>query len=176
LDLSEPLPLDGNTVGKSPDGFVGDVIAPSGSEPPGSERPGRPGSEPSVGSEPPDGGGVGDGVGVGAGAAVTLTVELALPDVAPLACAVAVSVILVPGDAPAETAVPASSSQACPVDSGPRLQTLLFAFAQIANVGAATSGTFPVLTVTDVALLAAPVVHTRIAKLAVLPGVTMLLR
>jgi hypothetical protein len=71
---------------------------------------------------------------------------------------------------------PATSSVLCPVGRLPRSQTSPFADGQTANVGASTSVTLLMVTVRVVPVLAALVVHTNTAKLAVPPGGTLLLR
>jgi hypothetical protein len=93
-----------------------------------------------------------------------------------VAFAVAVRVTFVP-DATAEVVFePATSSELCPVGRLPRLQTSPSADGQTANVGASTSVALLTVTVRVVPVLAAPVVHTNTAKLAVPPGGSLLLR
>ena len=91
-----------------------------------------------------------------------------------VAFTVAVRVICAPAAALELTAEPASSSSLCPVCRLPTLQVALLADAHTANVGAATPATLPMLAVTWAPLALAFVVHTKIAKLAVLPGRTVL--
>jgi hypothetical protein len=166
-----PEPLPGDTVGNRPVGLVGVVYAPSGSEPPGSENPGRPGSD----ADPrPDSADDDDDV---AAAAVIVTAASAWYDFASSAAfATAVRVTLVPEAAAAVVAAPATSSELCPVTRVCRLQTSPLDDGHTANVGASTSAVFPTLTVTVVSELSAAVVHTKIAKLAVPPGAMLLLR
>jgi hypothetical protein len=165
-------PEPGPTVGNRPDGFDGVVYEPSGSDPPGSEKPdpGRLGSVevPNVDEDEDD--------EVDEVAETIVTVALAWPESAPVAFAVAVRVTFVP-DATAEVvSEPATSSELCPVGRLPRLQTSPLADGQTANVGASTSVAWLTVTVRVVPVLAALVVHTNTAKLAVPPGGTLLLR
>jgi hypothetical protein len=165
-------PEPGPTVGKSPDGFDGVVYEPSGSDPPGSEKPdpGRLGrvDVPNVDEDEDD---EDDEV-----AETMVTVALAWSESAPVAFTVAVRVTFDP-DATAEVvSAPATSSELCPVGRLPRSQTSPFADGQTANVGASTSVTLLTVTVRVVPVLAALVVHTNTAKLAVPPGGTLLLR
>jgi hypothetical protein len=152
--------------------LVGVVNAPSGSEPPGSENPGRLGSDDDPRPDSAD-----DDADELALAVVTVTVASAWSVFAPpLAFATAVRVTFVPDAAAAVVAAPATNSVLVPVCSGPRLQTSPFGDEHTANVGASTSATFAMLAVTVVPVLSAAVVHTKIAKLAVPPGAMLLLR
>jgi hypothetical protein len=93
--------------------------------------------------------------------------------VAPGAVTVAVSVTCAPATASVSTAEPASSSSAGPAGRSLIVQTLLSASAHIANFGAATSVTLLTLVVTVTPVAATFVLHTKIAKLAVPPGSTL---
>ena len=168
-DRDRPEPF-GDTVGNRPDGLVGVVYDPSGSVPPGRDRPSDRSDDPSpVNADPGD-----DAAELGA---VTVTVASALYDFASSpAFASAVRVTFVPDAAAAVVAAPATNSELVPVSSDPRVHVALLADGHTANVGESTSATFAMLTVTVVPVLSAAVVHTKIAKLAVPPGATLLLR
>jgi len=148
-----PVLVVGETVGKSPDGSVGEVNAPLGSaasDVPGSDVPGSvlPGTT---------------GGGEDELDATTSIVASASKEVDLLAFAVAVSVIFSPTDAASRTRAPATISSAWPVGRSPTVQTSLLACGHTENVGATTFAALPTLTVTVVPRLSAPVLHTQIA-------------
>ena len=107
---------EGETVGNSPDGSVGEVRV----DPPLSVLSGSGGSV-SAGSVLP--GSLGAGAGEGLGAAVMSIVAAAWNEVALVPLAVAVSVIFFPAAAAAPTLTPATSSSLWPVGSVPMVQT-----------------------------------------------------
>ena len=145
------LPLDeGETVGNSPDGSVGEVNAPLGNG--GNDVPGT--TAGSGGTVPETGAGLD---------ATTLIVALALEEVAPLPFAVAVSVIFSPTDAASRTRAPATISSDWLVGSSPTVQTAPLDCGHTENFGASTFAALPTLTVTVVPGLAAPVLQTKIA-------------
>lgn len=152
----DALGLDeGETVGNSPDGSVGEVNAPlgnAGNDVPGSELPGSAGGvvEPEPEPEPELD-------------ATTLIVALALNEVAPLAFAVAVSVMFSPTDAASRTRAPATISSDWLVGRSPTVQTAPLCCGHTENFGASTFAAFPTLTVTVVPRLSAPVLQTKIA-------------
>jgi len=143
----------GETVGNNPEGSVGEVNAPLGSG--GSDVPGTV----LPGSVPPGTAGSGE-VELDA---TTPTVALAWNEVAPLAFAVAVSVICSPAGAASRTRAPATISADWLVGRLPTVQTAPLCCGHTVNRGAATLAAFPTLTVTVVPALAAPVLHTQIA-------------
>jgi hypothetical protein len=98
-------------VGNSPLGFVGVVKEPSGSVPPGREKPGRLGNDEEDSPSPS----VEDDEGEGVAVFVTVTVESAWTDAAPVAAAVAVRMTRVPFAAAEVTPEPATISVACPI-------------------------------------------------------------
>jgi len=145
--------VEGETVGNSPDGSVGEVNAPlgsGGSDVPGSDVPGSvlPGTT---------------GGGEDELDATTPIVASAWKEVAWLAFAVAVSVICSPADAASRTREPATISSAWPVGRSPTVQTSPFGCGHTENFGASTFAALPTLTVTVVPRLSAPVLHTQIA-------------
>jgi hypothetical protein len=147
--------VEGETVGNSPDGSVGEVNAPLGSA--GNVLPGTVGSggiesEPEPEPEPEldfD--------------AATPIVALAWKEVAPLAFAVAVSVIFSPADAASRTRAPATISSDWLVGKSPTVQTSPRGCGHTVNVGAFTFAAFPTLTVTVVSRLSARVLQTKIS-------------
>src|SRR5215472_366614 len=150
------LVLDpGETVGNSPEGSVGEVNAPLGNG--GNEVPGGSGTP---GSVPPGTAGGGE---VEVLDATTPIVALAWNEVAPLALAVAVSVICSPTDAASRTRAPATISLAWLTGRLPTVQTAPLRCGHTVNPGACTLAAFPTPTVTVVPVLAAPVLHTQIA-------------
>ena len=147
-------PDEGETVGNSPEGSVGEVNAPLGSG--GSDVPGTAGS----------GGTVEPGVvepGVVELDATTPIVALAWKEVAPVPFAVAVSVICSPADAASRTRAAATISSDWPVGRSPTVQTSPLCCGHTVNLGATTFAAFPTLTVTVVPVLSAPVLQTQIA-------------
>ena len=145
-------PDEGETVGNSPEGSVGEVNAPLGSG--GNEVPGTAGS----------GGMVAPGVvAPGELDATTPIVALALNDVAPVAFAVAVSVTCSPTDAASRTRALATISSDWLTGRSPTVQTAPLCCGHTVNLGATTLAAFPTLTVTVVPVLAARVLHTQIA-------------
>ena len=152
-------PDEGETVGNSPEGSVGEVNAPLGSG--GNEVPGTAGSGGRV--EP---GVVEPGVvepGVVELDATTPIVALAWNEVAPVAFAVAVSVTCSPTDAASRTRALATISSDWLTGRSPTVQTAPLCCGHTVNLGATTLAAFPTLTVTVVPVLAAPVLHTQIA-------------
>lgn len=144
------LLVEGETVGKSPDGSVGVVKAPLGSG--GSDVPGSV----SLGT-------MGAGGGEVELAATTSIVASAWKEVDLPALAVAVSVICSPADAASRTRTPATSSSAWLVGRSPTVQTSPSCSGHTENFGASTFVALPTLTVTVAPALSAPVLHTHIA-------------
>jgi hypothetical protein len=152
-DAAVGLDPEGETVGNSPDGSVGEVNAPlgnGGNDVPGSELPGSAGGRVEPEPEPELD-------------ATTLIVALAWKEVAPLALAVAVSVMLSPADAASRTRAPATISLDWLVGRVPTVQTAPLGWGHTENFGATTFAALPVLTVTVVPGLSAPVLQTKIA-------------
>ena len=152
-DAALGLDDEGETVGNSPDGSVGEVNAPlgnGGNDVPGSELPGSAGGTVEPEPEPELD-------------ATTLIVALALNEVAPLAFAVAVSVMFSPADAASRTRAPATISLDWLVGRSPTVQTAPLCCGHTENFGASTFAALPVLTVTVVPRLSAPVLQTKIA-------------
>jgi hypothetical protein len=143
----------GDTVGNSPDGLpsAGEVSEPSGgvyTDVPGSESPAFADVD------------VGPDVELGA---ATSIVALARKEVALLARAVAVRVILSPAGAALPTLAAATSSSLWLVSKSPTVQTSPLGCEHTVKPGAATSGTFFIRTVTVATSLSAPVLHTKIS-------------
>lgn len=138
----------GATVGNSPDGSpFGDVSQPLGSG----------------GTDP---GGivlVGSGAGPGVAAATTLIVAADWNGWAPLARAVAVSVIRSPEEADLRTKEPTTSSSLWPVGKVPTRQTWLPSVGQTVKRGASTCATLPMAAVTVTPRASVIVLQTQIA-------------
>jgi hypothetical protein len=146
---------EGETVGNSPDGSVGEVSEPSGSEIPGSESPTDELVDESEGELEPE--------VVEVLAATTLIVAALSNEVALLAFTVAVSVIFSPTGAASRTRTAASSSSLCFVGKSPTVQASPFGAGHTVNCGDSTCVVLPMLTVTVAVLLSAPVLHTYIS-------------
>jgi len=145
----EPEAL-GATVGNSPDGSpFGDVSQPLGSG--GTD----PGGIVLVGS--------GSGAGPGVPAATTLIVAADWNGWAPLARAVAVSVIRSPEEADLVTKEPTTSSSLWPVGKIPTGQTSLPSVGQTVKRGAWTCATLPMAAVTVTPRAPVIVLQTQIA-------------
>jgi hypothetical protein len=145
----------GETVGNSPDGSVGEVSEPSGSEIPGSESPTDELADEDEDELEPE--------VVEVLAATTLIVAALSNEVALLAFTVAVSVIFSPTGAASRTRTAASSSSLCCVGKSPTVQASPFGAGHTVNCGDSTCVVLPMLTVTVAVLLSAPVLHTYIS-------------
>ncbi len=147
--VTAPELVEGETVGNSPDGSVGEV-----SVPPPSVLKGSGGS---------------DSAGMvllgtlGEADATISIVAAAWKEVALVPFAVAVSVIRFPAAAAAPTWTPATSSSLWPVGRVPTVQTAPLRCEHTLNRGAATWATAPMLAVTVTPLAAAAVLQTQIA-------------
>jgi hypothetical protein len=149
----------GETVGKSPDGLPGEVTPRLGS-----------GGSDTGGTVLLAGGGV--ALGVRAGAAMTTAAAEARKVTAPLAAAVATSLICWPEAAAFRTLTLTCNSSDWPAGSFPRSQVGPILSGQTVNCGESTPLTRPMFTLTITSWLFGLVLQIQIAYVAVRPEMT----